>query len=80
MQVRLLAQSQSLRNQAEMVVNEMENAATMQLQGLANKSEATIKQLHSKLHSANERGEEFQAFIKVSVCTEDNRWFLKNKY
>lgn len=62
-----MAQSQNLRNQAELVVSEMESAATVQLQGLANKSEATINQLKSKLEKAIERGDEFQAFIKVKL-------------
>lgn len=69
-----MAQSQSLRNKAEMVVSEMESAATIQLQGLANKSEAAINQLKTKLDKAIERGEEFQAFVKVkvlrSVCVQ----------
>jgi hypothetical protein len=48
-----------------MAVNEMEAAATQQLQGLANKSEMAINSIRTKLDKANDRIEEFQALIKV---------------
>ena len=59
--------SQTLRNQAKLVVSEMEAAATMQLQGLANQSEATIASLQRKLDKAQERIEEFQALVRTLV-------------
>jgi len=62
-----LTRSQNLRNQAKLVVSEMEAAATMQLQGLANQSEATIASLQRKFDKAQERIEEFQAFIRTLV-------------
>ena len=49
------------------MVNEMEAAATMQLQGLASQSEATIASLQRKLDKALERIEEFQAFVRTLV-------------
>lgn len=39
----------------------------MQLQGLANQSEATIASLQRKLDKAQERIEEFQAFVRTLV-------------
>ena len=45
----------------------MEAAATKQLQGLANQSEATIASLQRKLDKAQERIEEFQAFVRTLV-------------
>lgn len=45
----------------------MEAAATMQLQGLANQSEATIASLQRKIDKAQERIEEFQAFVRTLV-------------
>lgn len=45
----------------------MEAAATKQLQGLANQSEATIASLQRKLDKALERIEEFQAFVRTLV-------------
>ena len=45
----------------------MEAAATMQLQGLANQSEATIASLQRKFDKAQERIEEFQAFVRTLV-------------
>lgn len=62
-----VCRSQNLRNQAKLVVSEMEAAATMQLQGLANQSEATIASLQRKLDKARERIEEFQAFVRTLV-------------
>lgn len=59
--------SQTLRNQAKLAVSEMEAAATLQLQGLANQSEATIASLQRKLDKAQERIEEFQAFVRTLV-------------
>lgn len=59
--------SQTLRNQAKLVVTEMEAAATMQLQGLANQSEATIASLQRKLDKARERIEEFQSLVRTFV-------------
>lgn len=62
-----LNRSQTLRNQAKIVVSEMEAAATMQLHGLANQSEATIASLQRKLDKARERTEEFQRFVRTLV-------------
>lgn len=62
-----LSRSQTLRNQAKLVISEMEAAATMQLQGLANQSEATIASLQRKFDKAQERIEEFQAFVRTLV-------------
>lgn len=62
-----LNRSQTLRNQAKLVVNEMEAAATMQLQGLANQSEATITSLQRKLDNARERIDEFQSIVRTFV-------------
>ena len=62
-----VSRSQTLRNQAKLVVSEMEAAATMQLQGLANQSEATIASLQRKFDKAQERIEEFQAFVRTLV-------------
>ncbi|CAH3155733.1 unnamed protein product [Porites evermanni] len=62
-----LTRSQTLRNQAKLVVSEMEAAATKQLQGLANQSEATIASLQRKLDKAQERIEEFQALVRTLV-------------
>ena len=45
----------------------MEAAATMQLHGLANQSEAMIASLQRKLDKARERIEEFQAFVRTLV-------------
>ena len=59
--------SQTLRNQAKLVVSEMEAAATMQLQGLANQSEATIASLQRKLDNARERIDEFQSIVRTFV-------------
>lgn len=63
----VFARSQTLRDQAKLVVSEMEAAATIQLQGLANQSEATIASLQRKLDKAQERIEEFQAFVRTLV-------------
>ena len=49
------------------MVSEMEAAATKQLQGLANQSEATIASLQRKLDKAQERIEEFQALVRTLV-------------
>jgi len=62
-----LSRSQTLRNQAKLVISEMEAAATTQLQGLANQSEATIASLQRKFDKAQERIEEFQAFVRTLV-------------
>lgn len=62
-----VSRSQTLRNQAKLVVSEMEAAATMQLQGLANQSEATIASLQRKFDKAQERIEEFQTFVRTLV-------------
>ena len=45
----------------------MEAAATKELQGLVNQSEATIASLQRKLDKAKERIEEFQAFVRTLV-------------
>lgn len=65
--IQQLNRSQTLRNQAKLAVSEMEAAATMQLQGLANQSEATIASLQRKFDKAQERIEEFQAFVRTLV-------------
>ena len=61
----LLGKTQALRSQAEVVVSEMEAVAAMQLQGLANQSEAAMTSLRRKLDKASERLDEFQAFVKT---------------
>ena len=61
----LLSKTEALRSQAEGVVSEMETVAAMQLQGLANQSEAAMTSLRCKLEKVTERLEEFQAFVKT---------------
>ena len=59
-QAKLLSQAQALRHEAEMAVNEMEEAATTQLHNLANQSQVTLNSIEQRLTRSRERLEEFK--------------------
>ena len=65
-QAKLLTQAQTLRHEAEMAVNEMEETAKTQLHSLANQSQATLSAIDERLSKSRERLDEF--YILVRVC------------
>ena len=64
-QAKLLSQAQALRHEAEMAVNEMEEAAKTQLHNLANQSQVTLSAIEERLTRSRQRLDEFQIVIRV---------------
>lgn len=61
----LLSQAQSLRQEAEMAVNEMEEAAKTQLHNLANQSQVTLNAIEQRLTKSKQKIEEFQVVVRT---------------
>ena len=60
-----LTQAQKLRQEAEIAVNEMEEAAKTQLHNLANQSQITLSSIEERLTRSRRRLDEFHIVVKV---------------
>ncbi|XP_028411357.1 centlein-like isoform X2 [Dendronephthya gigantea] len=74
---KLLTRAQALRHEAEMAVNEMEEAAKTQLHNLANQSQVTLGAIEQRLNESRRKLGEFQIFVRTLTHKLTDR--VKNK-
>ena len=68
-----MSRAQTLRQEAETAVNEMEEAANAQLHNLANQSQVTLSAIEGRLIKSKQRIDEFKMVIIVSACLQPDK-------